>query len=293
MPVIVNQGNFAEAMLLLFYVCKRTEYNSHCFSSRDLQFEMWGMSKAQDAYFNSNAYKLFRPKEYSMFLNYFKNKYSFSLVYDWVKLLYNENSLISLVGEHKEINAQLRRDIEEMKSTTEERDKGLTDAGTAIDLLNRKIVLLTELVTINEKGFNSAIDVLYRLRSSSMLFNTSDLRVLTPFSLFELVDDYHLYRHCEEGTTETPAYIDSNDPRFTHYSSVKLISSSKTIEYATSDREGRTVASYWIELPSDRVYIYNFHYDSTSVNRIVHNPGGGRVGYVCKILNSCPLSLTC
>jgi hypothetical protein len=215
-----------------------------------------------DPYFNSNAYKLFRPKEYSMFLNYFKSKYSFSLVYDWVRLLYNENSLKSLVEEHKEINEQLRREIGEMRTTVEERDKGIAEAGTAIDLLKRKIGLLSELVTINETGFNSAIDVLYRLLKSSLLFNPSDLRIVTPFSLFELVDN-HLYRHCEQGTTETPSLIDVNDSSYAHYSSVKLISSSKTIEYATSDREGRTVASYWIELPSDRVYIYNFHYDST------------------------------
>jgi hypothetical protein len=217
-----------------------------------------------DPYFNSNAYKLFRPKEYYMFLNYFKSKYSFRFVYDWVKLLYNENSLKSLVQEHKEINAELRRNIGELKSTIEARDKGLTDAGTAIALLNRKIGLLSELVTNNEKGFNSAIDVVYRLRPSSKLFNPSDLRIVTPFSLFELVEDYHLYRHCEQGTTETPEYFDSNDPSYAHYSSVKLISSSKTVEYATSDREGRTVASYWIETLSKRVYIYNFHYDSTS-----------------------------
>jgi hypothetical protein len=46
--VIVNQANFTEAMFILFYGCKRTEYNTHCFSTRDIQFEMWGMSKSQD-----------------------------------------------------------------------------------------------------------------------------------------------------------------------------------------------------------------------------------------------------
>jgi hypothetical protein len=45
----VNQSNFAEVMFLLFFGCKGTEYNSHCFSTKDIQFEMWGMSKAQDA----------------------------------------------------------------------------------------------------------------------------------------------------------------------------------------------------------------------------------------------------
>jgi hypothetical protein len=47
--MIVNQVNFTEAMFILFYGCKMTEYNSHCFSSRDIQFENWGMSKAQDS----------------------------------------------------------------------------------------------------------------------------------------------------------------------------------------------------------------------------------------------------
>lgn len=47
--MIVNQMNFAEAMFFLFYGCKSTEYNSLCFSSRDIQFEMWGMSKSQEA----------------------------------------------------------------------------------------------------------------------------------------------------------------------------------------------------------------------------------------------------
>ncbi|MFB5269559.1 hypothetical protein ACE41H_22630 [Paenibacillus enshidis] len=128
--------------------------------------------------------------------------------------------------------------------------------------MNRKIDMLQQLAKINEDGYNAAISTIYRLRLSDSLFNTSDLRVVTDFSLFELVDT-KLIRLCEQGTTETPKVIDIHDPTYSHYSSVVLVHGENTIEYATSDREGRTVASYWIDLPSGRTLIYNFHYDST------------------------------
>ncbi|MBE9914600.1 hypothetical protein G8C92_11210 [Paenibacillus donghaensis] len=133
-----------------------------------------------------------------------------------------------------------------------------------IDELNKQIDLLQKLAKVNEDGFISAISTIYRLRSSDFLFNTSDLRVITDFSLFEFADYHMLYRVCEHGTTETPRIIDIDDPNYSHYSSVQLVQGTNTIEYATSDREGRTVASYWIELPSGRILIYNFHYDSTN-----------------------------
>lgn len=72
-----------------------------------------------------------------------------------------------------------------------------------------------------------------------------------------------LLRLAELGTTETPDVIDVGDADYAHYSSVRLVQGFETIEYATSDREGRTVASYWIDMPSGRTLIYNFHYDST------------------------------
>lgn len=222
------------------------------------------MLTLDDPYFNPNAYKLFRPKEYFMFLNYFKGHYDFETVYKWVELLYRENSLDSLLQEHKSINEQLRSDKQKIMDTLEEDKKYLENAETIIAELNAKIMSLADHVTANEQSFNAAIDVLYRLRSSDSLFNSTDLRVVTPFSLFELEGDI-LLRHFEQGTTETPPLIHIKDPDYAHYSSVKLVTSEKPIEYATSDREGRTVASYWIDMPSARVLIYNFHYDSTNI----------------------------
>jgi hypothetical protein len=222
-----------------------------------------------DPYFNSSAYKLFRPKEYFMFLNYLKeNKHTFGTVAKWVELLYNEHSLDHLIREHQAINEQLRRESREFKASLERSERNLRTADIQIDLLNRKIELLIQQVSANENGFNAAIDVIYRLRRADpKLFTPNDLRVLTAFSLFELEGDV-LYRICEQGTTETPPAIHLDDPNYARYSSVKLVHSDNTIEYATSDREGRTVASYWIELPSERVVIYNFHFEST--NRSIH-----------------------
>lgn len=45
--MIVNKSNFAEAIFLLFYGSKMTDYNSECFSSRDVQFAVWGSGRAQ------------------------------------------------------------------------------------------------------------------------------------------------------------------------------------------------------------------------------------------------------
>lgn len=221
------------------------------------------MLSMDDPYFNSNAYKLFRRQEYFMFLSYFReHKYTFKTAHEWLKLLYRENGLDSVIAEHKEIQRQWRDMVEELKKSLDEKDSNLKKLETVVKLLNRKLEILQRLAKINEDGFNSAISTIYRLRSSDFLFNTSDLRVVTDFSLFELVEP-KLIRLCEQGTTETPKIIDIHDPGYSHYSSVKLVHGQNTIVYATSDREGRTVASYWIDLPSGRTVIYNFHFDST------------------------------
>ncbi|MFD0714772.1 hypothetical protein [Paenibacillus sp. GCM10027626] len=222
------------------------------------------MLTLDDPYFNSNAYRLFRSQEYFMFLPYFKeHKHTFETVVDWVKLLYKENGLDSVIAEHKEIHRQWKETVEQLKKSLDEKDNGLKQSQATEALLNQKIAELERLAKINEDGFNSAISTVYRLRSSDSLFSTFDLRVVTDFSLFELVEP-NLVRLCEQGTTETPRIINVNDPVYAHYSSVKLFHGEGTIEYATSDREGRTVASYWIDLPSGRTFIYNFHYDSTN-----------------------------
>lgn len=218
-----------------------------------------------DPYFNSNAYKLFRKQEYYIFLAYFReNKYTFQTAYNWLELMYRENGLDSIVEEHRKIQHQWRDLVEELKRNLQEKDRSLEQDKIIIDELNKQIDLLQKLAKVNEDGFISAISTIYRLRSSDFLFNTSDLRVITDFSLFEFADYHMLYRVCEHGTTETPRIIDIDDPNYSHYSSVQLVQGTNTIEYATSDREGRTVASYWIELPSGRILIYNFHYDSTN-----------------------------
>lgn len=159
----------------------------------------------------------------------------------------------------------MREIIKDLEKNLDERDNSLKQSQIMINQVIQKIQQLNRLAKANEDGFNAAISTIYRLRASDPLFNTSDLRVATDFSLFELVD-FQLIRLCEHGTTETPSIIDINDPSYAHYSSVKLVHGYNTIEYATSDREGRTVASYWIDLPSGRTFIYNFHYDSTIEN---------------------------
>lgn|GEM_PF-3768625 len=222
------------------------------------------MLTLSDPYFNSNLYRLMRKQEYNMFITYFKEPlYTFENALDWVKLLYKENDLDSVVAEHKDMNRQLREMMHDLKIRLDEREESLKMTEKTIELLNRKINLLQSLTVINEDGFNSAISTIYRLRGSDSLFNTADLRVVTDYSLFELVGT-DLIRICEQGTTLTPKIININDSAYEHYSSVQLVRGLNTIEKATSDREGRTVASYWIDLPSGRTLIYNFHYDSTS-----------------------------
>ena len=216
-----------------------------------------------DPYFNSNAYKLFRKQEYLMFLPYFREtKLTFKDVKELVHLMYRENALDVVVAEHEKLHEKSDKLIEHYEKTQDQLARQLKKAEEDIDKLKEYSGKLLRLSKANEEGFNSAISTLYRLRSGDSLFGYGDLRVVSDFSLFEYEDPY-LIRICEQGTTETPSRIDIHDPDYQHYSSVKLVRGSNTIEYATSDREGRTVASYWIELPSKRVLVYNFHYDST------------------------------
>lgn len=222
------------------------------------------MLTLDDPYFNSNAYKLFRRQEYLMLLPYFReNKLTFETALNMVKLLYRENNLDFVVAEHLEIQRLLRDMVDDLQVSLDEKEEALQQSQETEDLLVQKIRELERLAKDLENGFNSAISTVYRLKSSDSLFSTYDLRVVTDFSLFELLEP-ELVRLCELGTTETPRVINIHDPVYAHYSSVKLLHGEGTIEYATSDREGRTVASYWIDLPSGRTLIYNFHYDSTS-----------------------------
>jgi hypothetical protein len=224
------------------------------------------MLTLDDPYFNSNAYKLFRRQEYDMFLGYFReNKYTFRTIYDWVRLLYKENNLESVIEEHRGIQREWREMVNQLQRELNEKELGLERNERIIRQLAEQIDSLQRLAKFNEDGFNAAISTIYRLRSEDALFGTSDLRVLSDFSLFELVGN-KLIRICEQGTTETPRIIDIYDPVYAHYSSVRLVHGSGMIETATSDREGRTISSYWIDLPGDRTLIYNFHYDSTNAD---------------------------
>jgi hypothetical protein len=217
-----------------------------------------------DPYFHVGAYRVYRPREFFMIQNYLKeNKYTFNNLYLWVDKLYNENSLNSIIKEYQLVNEQQRKNISTLQKSLDSSEKDLQDAEDTIMQLNKNIGLLYQQVKNNEIGFNRAIDLIFRLRKGYH-FNVIDLRVISGFSLFEVIgDDLHMIG--EQETTETPVHINIHDPDYSHYSSVRLVNSSSSIEYATADREGRTVASYWIELPSERVLIYNFHYDSTNI----------------------------
>ncbi|MCD9023195.1 hypothetical protein [Cohnella silvisoli] len=217
-----------------------------------------------DPYLHLGAYRTFRPKEFFMFQNYLKeNKYSFNNVYFWAEKLKKDNALESFIKAYEELNERLQKDIATIQEALKESKLDLEASNKTIGDLNDSIGLLYQQVKNNEVGFNRAIDILYRLRNNYH-FTVNDLRIICGFSLFEVLGD-DLYMLGEQETTETPLHININDPDYEHYSSVKLVGSESTIEYATADREGRTVASYWIELPSNRVIIYNFHYDSTNV----------------------------
>ncbi|MCU6793971.1 hypothetical protein OB236_17855 [Paenibacillus sp. WQ 127069] len=223
------------------------------------------MLTLDDPYFTPVMYKLFRPKEYYLILNYLKSSHSFEWAYDMVKNIFRDNSFKSISEHYEKEIEKLRNQNDNLIQNLAERAQFLKEAELEIDKLDQQIDLLIQQVTTNEDGFNTAIDTLYRLRRRDpSLFGINDLRILSNFSLFELIGD-DLYMIGEQGTTETPSHIDIHDPEYAHYSSIRLISSEKSLEYATSDREGRTVASYWIELPSERVLIYNFHYDSTNL----------------------------
>lgn len=221
------------------------------------------MLTLDDPYFNSNAYKLFRRQEYFMFITYFReNSYTVETAVNMVKLWYRENSLESIVTEHRANNLQLQSRAEELRKNLREKEEALQQSKEVETSLVQHIRELDRLAKVLENGFNSAISTIYRLRSSDTLFCIYDLRVVTDFSLFEYKAPL-LLRLAELGTTETPDVIDVGDADYAHYSSVRLVQGFETIEYATSDREGRTVASYWIDMPSGRTLIYNFHYDST------------------------------
>ncbi len=199
-----------------------------------------------------------------MFLTYFReNRYTVETVLNMVKMWYRENSLESIVAEHRENNQQLQSRAEELRKSLQEKEEALKQSKETETALLQHIRDFDRLAKVLENGFNSAISTLYRLKSSDTLFCLYDLRVVTDFSLFEYKAPM-LLRLGELGTTETPEVIDVDDPDYAHYSSVRLVHGDGTIEYATSDRVGRTVASYWIDMPSGRALIYNFHYDSTN-----------------------------
>ncbi|MFS0727101.1 hypothetical protein [Paenibacillus sp. 1P07SE] len=221
-----------------------------------------------DPCFNANAYRIFRPTEYLMFLNYMKEPHlSFQSLYDWVTLIYEEHNITSIIEDYQSTNRLLRREVEQLQATLTERERDLQQSEEDIDLLNSTIELLRDHVEANEEGYNQAIDILFRLRRDRgrSLFGPGDLRVLSAYSLFEVSDDQLVMVH-EQGTTETPEVISLGDADYAHYSSVRLVNSNETIEYATSDREGREVASYWLEL-GGREFVYNFHYETTDRTR--------------------------
>lgn len=227
-----------------------------------------------DPYFTPDAYRIFRPVEYQMIKSYInENKHTFGSIQKWVNYLYKENSLESIIRIQEANTKKLEAEVNELKKKSyDEELRQKTESYTGNDNEGNDdeyieiIENLFQQIEYNQKGYNKAIDIIMRLRMRKpALFGLNDLRIISGFSLFELCGDSDLYMIAEQDTTETPVHINVDDPQFEHYSSVKLVKGTETIEYASSDREGREVSSYWLNsMLSNRIFIYNIHFDSSN-----------------------------
>lgn len=219
------------------------------------------MSTIGDPLFNLGAYKALRPREYAMILPYIKESaFSFAELYGWLSRQREDTPKI--IEMYEQANAELKRTLEEYEAHLEAQKSQLDRSDSELDKAYDAIEQLVRQVKINEDGYNYAIDILFRLRRNvPSLFKRDDLRIISSYSLYHLRGDV-LHMIDQLGTTETPATVRLDDPRYEHYTSVKLIKNNDLLVFGASDRTRRNIASYRIIMEDGEVFVYNFHFDS-------------------------------
>ncbi|WP_240416554.1 hypothetical protein [Paenibacillus periandrae] len=227
-----------------------------------VHFILMDMSEIGSAAFDIRVYRLKRKGEYEMFLPYLQmNEFSFHSLYQWIR---DEIIIVSARRgqEITEIRASFERNVDELTNKITE----LSDYQNECNLLQKELEELNEVfdrLVINSKHtlkiYNFCISFLYRIRHEDGLFNPYDLRVISDFSLYQLMDK-QLVRVYEQGNSTSPRIINLNEPQMQSWSSVRVIINNTMMELS-SWSSGRFVDSYRLDI-NGQTYVYNFHFDS-------------------------------
>lgn len=214
-----------------------------------------------DPYFHIGAYSIFRKQEYRLLLTYFNSPaFSFGALNEWigreiVDIKLERNKVIELLednfrrlkDEKKELLEQIELSAAKLLQT-EEANRELTGLAEQ----------MAKSIHILKIGYNRSIDLLHWMKQPAKL-KPEHLHLISDFSLFTLRRN-RLIKIAELGTTETPDSISIYDSAFSGYAAVKVIRNQSKMEYTESDREGRSIASYRIVMPSGIIWVYNFHF---------------------------------
>ncbi|WP_145949592.1 hypothetical protein [Paenibacillus sp. Y412MC10] len=225
-----------------------------------------GMSKLGSTSFDIRVYRMKQKGEYEMFLPYLQmNEFSFQSLYQWIR---DEIMIVSTRRgqEIADIRASFERNVEDLTHKITE----LSNYQTECEELQKEIHELNEVfdrLARHSKQtlsiYNYCISFIYRLRSEDCLFNPYDLRVISDFSLYQVMGN-QLIRVYEQGNSTSPRVINLDDPKMQSWSAVRVVNNWTMMELSTWQK-GRFVDSYRFDIGS-RTYVYNFHFDSETEN---------------------------
>jgi hypothetical protein len=206
--------------------------------------------------FHIVAFRWLRKAEYELFEPFLQQKSLVKLeaIVEWFyKELRNEHLSQELGRAYNERDIYLGM-VGELQNENELLMKKLDDKSTMY-------TYRTELLYSILEGVNRNIS-----RVANDLYDTKALGFIAPYTLYKLEGNTLKFID-EDGTSGNfLKEIDTTNPDFAEYTSVKAINSPKCFaEGDAGPLQGRKIASFFVRLPNANKYVVNFHLDSANL----------------------------
>ncbi|RHW41977.1 hypothetical protein D1B31_04855 [Neobacillus notoginsengisoli] len=227
-------------------------------------------------HFHTGAYKVFRRQEYNMFKMALYDKegeFYFKGVYDYVGSMqagraefndlsdkmtdYFEKDKMQLQTKYALIQNRYHR----LERKSEEKINEIEGAYNSLiqdyDIIVKDLSAGAEYVIELIKHINN---VLFRLRNEE--FTSKDLDLVCGFTLYEQRGK-ELHKIEDVGTSgRTPKVLNIDEPQYQDWGVVKVVKDKMKQPVINEPYDNHTVVSVKLNIDRDKIWIYNFHFDS-------------------------------
>ncbi|MED0677675.1 hypothetical protein ABEV55_16125 [Aneurinibacillus thermoaerophilus] len=224
------------------------------------------MTTVSDPKFHIEAYKFFRKDEWDLFYTYLDaSPFTFNHLYDQVKIIDYR-----LEQQAEKIEERFENQKREYESMIQQLEGKLTVYKERYSRLVGEYETALEMAELEQQVFEKEVRYLADLIgvSSTVLerlcrghFSTSDLAVISDFSLYEL-RGRELILIDNKGLTNAKDVIPIDDVKYRNWSVVRAAKLKEEKPVEGWSKRGRRIISHRFTMPDQTVWVYNFHINS-------------------------------